>query len=125
MSADRAFPVEELAEDDRERAEEMARELAAIRERLAEVPASTVVANHVMGLYELGAIHLGQPEPDFVEATVAIDAMAAIIDRLPGRLGDDEAVLRESLAQLRLAFVTLKDQRAQSAVAAARAGGKE
>ena len=37
--------------------------------------------------------------------------MAAIIDRLPGRLGDDEATLRESLAQLRLAFVMLQDRR--------------
>ena len=112
MSADSAFPDTELTEQDRERAESVARELAEIRERLAQVPAATVVANHVMGLYELGAIHLSQPSPDFAEATVAIDAMGAILDRLPGRLGDDESVLRDSLTQLRLAFVRLKDQAA-------------
>jgi len=63
-----------------------------------------------MGLYELGAIHLSQDPPSFSEATIAIDAMAALIDRLPGRLGDDEATLRESLAQLRMAFVMLRDR---------------
>ena len=67
--------------------------MAAVRDRLAQVPAATVVANHAMGLYELGAIHLSQDPPSFSEATIAIDAMAALIDRLPGRLGDDEATL--------------------------------
>ena len=102
-------------ETDREQAEELASEIAAVRARLARVPAATVVANHTMGLYELAAIHLSQDVPNFSEATLAIDAMAALIDRLQGRLGGDEATLRESLAQLRLAFVTLKDRSATSA----------
>jgi hypothetical protein len=89
-------------------AEDIARELAAARARVAAVPAATIVANHVMGLYELAAIHLGQETPDFTEATVAIDAMAAVLDRLPGRLGDEEDTLRHALSQLRLAFVSLK-----------------
>ena len=99
-------------DDDLERAESLASEIAAVRDRLAQVPAATVVANHAMGLYELGAIHLSQDPPSFSEATIAIDAMAALIDRLPGRLGDDEATLRESLAQLRMAFVMLRDRAA-------------
>jgi hypothetical protein len=103
---------EDLDEDERERAEALAAEMAAVRDRVAQVPAATVVANHAMGLYELGAIHLSQDPPSFSEATIAIDAMAALIDRLPGRLGDDEATLRESLAQLRMAFVTLRDRAA-------------
>jgi hypothetical protein len=93
-------------------AESLAGEMAAARARLAQVPASTVVANHAMGLYELAAIHLSQEPPSFGEATIAIDAMAALIDRLPGRLGDDEATLRESLSQLRMAFVVLRDRAA-------------
>jgi hypothetical protein len=32
--------------------------VAEARRRLAEVPASIVVANHAMGLFELAAIHL-------------------------------------------------------------------
>ena len=101
-----------IDEDERELAESLASEMAAVRDRLAQVPAATVVANHAMGLYELGAIHLSQDPPSFGEATIAIDAMAALIDRLPGRLGDDEATLRESLAQLRMAFVMLRDRAA-------------
>ena len=93
-------------------AESLASEMAAARDRLVQVPAATVVANHAMGLYELAAIHLSQQPPNFGEATVAIDAMAALIDRLPGRLGDDEATLRESLSQLRMAFVVLRDRAA-------------
>jgi hypothetical protein len=105
---------DDLDETDREQAEAVASEIAAVRARLARVPAATVVANHTMGLYELAAIHLSQDVPNFSEATLAIDAMAALIDRLQGRLGADEATLRESLAQLRLAFVTLKDRSASS-----------
>jgi hypothetical protein len=101
-----------LDDDDSELAESLASEMAAARDRLAQVPAATVVANHAMGLYELGAIHLSQDPPSFTEATIAIDAMAALIDRLPGRLGDDEATLRESLAHLRMAFVMLRDRAA-------------
>jgi hypothetical protein len=104
-----------IDEDERERAESLAAEMAAVRDRLAQVPAATVVANHAMGLYELGAIHLSQDPPSFSEATIAIDAMAALIDRLPGRLGDDEATLRESLTQLRMAFVMLRDRAAAAA----------
>jgi hypothetical protein len=93
-------------------AESLAGEMAAARARLARVPAATVVANHAMGLYELAAIHLSQEPPNFAEATTAIDAMAALVDRLPGRLGDDEPTLRESLSQLRMAFVVLRDRAA-------------
>ena len=45
------------------------------------------------------------PEPDLVQASVAIDALAAIVETLGSRLGDDESTLRDALAQLRLAFV--------------------
>lgn len=83
----------------------MAAEMAQVREQLASVPAAVVVANHAMGLYELAAIHLSQQPPNLPEARVAIDAFAALIDTLKGRLGDDEPVLIDALAQLRLAFV--------------------
>ena len=53
------------------------RALSDARARLAEVPAQTVVVNHVMGLYELAAIHLGASPPRLGEASLAIDASAA------------------------------------------------
>lgn len=101
--------LEDLTPEERAEAEAIAEQMAAVREQLASTPAAVVVANHVMGLYELAAIHLSQDPPAFTEATVAIDAMAAVIDALPGRLGDAEATLRDALSQIRLAFVQLRD----------------
>ena len=79
-----------------------------IRQQVASVPASQVVANHAMGLYELAAIHLSQSPPNFSEASVAIDALAAVVDGVAGRLGEVEPTLRDALAQIRLAFVQLR-----------------
>lgn len=105
--------AEELSPEDEERARAMAEQLAEAQRRLAEVPAAVVVANHVMGLFELGAIHLGQRPPNLPEARVAIDAMGAVLDALAGRLGDDEATLRSALDQIRLAYVQLQSQAGQ------------
>jgi hypothetical protein len=86
----------------------MLAELEDARQRLASVPAAQVVANHAMGLFELGAIHLSQQPPNLSEATLAIDAMAAVVDGVGDRLGPNASVLRDALAQIRLAFVSLK-----------------
>jgi hypothetical protein len=83
-------------------------ELAALRDQLARTPAAVVVANHCLGLWELAALHLSLQPPQLDEAAVAIDALGALVERLEGRLGDEEATLREALAQLRLAFVQVK-----------------
>ena len=100
--------MEALSPEDREKAEAMAREMAAVQEQLASAPASVVVANHLMGFYELAAIHLSQPPPHLSEASVAIDALAAVVDTLPGRLGEAEATMRDALHQIRLAYVAVE-----------------
>ena len=100
--------LDDLSPEERERAEEALQALAETRERLLEVPAETVVANHAMGLYELAALHLANQPPNFSEATIAIDALAALLDGMAGRLSESEPILREGLAQIRMAFVTLK-----------------
>jgi len=79
------------------------------RRRLAEVPAQVVVANHAMGLYELAAIHLGAAPPDLREAALAIDASACLVEGLDERLGPDHVTLRDALANIRLAFVQIKN----------------
>ena len=99
---------DDLSDEDRARLEAMAQEMAEVRQQLLQVPASTVVANHVMGLYELAAIHLSAQPPNLGEGRVAIDAMAGVVENLAGRLGENEPVLRDALAQLRLAFVQLQ-----------------
>ena len=84
--------------------------LAEARARLAETPATVVVANHVVGLYELAAIHLGANPPRFDDARLAIDALAAIVDSLGDRLGDDYSTFKDALANIRLVYVKLTSE---------------
>ena len=88
---------------------EAAEALAETRQRLAEVPAEIVVVNHVMGLYELAAIHLSAQPPRLFEAALAIDSVACLVEGLEGRLGDEEATLKLALDNIRIAFVQIKD----------------
>jgi hypothetical protein len=90
------------------------RAMAETRARLAEVPAEVVVTNHVMGLYELAAIHLSATPPDLRQSALAIDAVACLVDGLGTRLGDDAATMQDALANIRLAFVQIKSQFAES-----------
>jgi hypothetical protein len=80
------------------------------RRRVAEVPAEVVVTNHVMGLYELAAIHLSADEPDLRSAALAIDAVACLVDGLGDRLGPEVGTLRDALANMRLAYVEVKSR---------------
>lgn len=82
-------------------------ELAAMQEEVATTPASVVIANHAVGLFQLAAIHLNRQPPNLAEGRLAIDAMAALVEGMAGRLGDEEQPLRDGLAQLRMAFVQL------------------
>ena len=79
-------------------------ELAAMR----NTPAAVVIGNHAIHMFELARIHLTAEPPNFEDAQLAIDAMAAIVEGLAGRLGDDERTLADGLAQIRLAFVQIK-----------------
>jgi hypothetical protein len=109
-TADRpsAGPEEELSDEEREQFEAMAAEMAEVKRRLASVPAAQVIANHAIGLFELAAIHLQASPPNFAEASLTIDALAAIVDGLGPRLEGHELALRDALSQIRLAFVQLK-----------------
>jgi hypothetical protein len=88
--------------------EEAQRAMAEARARLADVPAEVVITNHVMGLYELAAIHLSSTPPDLVQSALAIDAVACLVDGLGDRLGDDAPTMRDALNNIRLAFVQIK-----------------
>jgi hypothetical protein len=85
------------------------------RERLAQVPAEVVVTNHVMGLYELAAIHLSAPTPDLQSAALAIDAVACLVDGLGDRIGEHAPTMRDALANIRMAFVQIKSASAAPA----------
>jgi hypothetical protein len=78
------------------------------RARLADVPAEVVITNHVMGLYELAAIHLSGSPPDLRQAALAIDSVACLVDGLGDRLGPEAPTMRDALNNIRLAFVQIK-----------------
>lgn len=84
------------------------RALDEARARLADVPADVVVVNHVMGLYELAAIHLSATPPRLPEAALAIDAVACLVEGLGERLGPEHDTLSAALSNIRIAFVQVK-----------------
>lgn len=84
------------------------------RHRLADIPAETVVSNHVMGLYELAAIHLSAEPPSLREAALAIDAVGCLVEGLGDRLGPDSETLTNALSNIRLAFVQIKSNATSS-----------
>ena len=79
-----------------------------VRSRLAEVPVEVVVTNHVMGLYELAAIHLSAKPPNLPAASLAIDAVGILVEGLGDRLGPDTPTLRAALSNIRMAFVSIR-----------------
>ena len=89
--------------------EEVEAALAEAKDVLA-VPVLEHVGRHAMALFELAALHLerqsvtGEP-PDLAEASLAIDAMAALVEGMGEKLGKYRSMLSDALAQLRLAYV--------------------
>jgi hypothetical protein len=100
--------AEELDDEAIDAIEEAQRAMAEARSRLSEVPAEVVVTNHVMGLYELAAIHLSADPPDLAQSALAIDAVACLVDGLGDRLGPEAQTMRDALNNIRLAFVQIK-----------------
>ena len=98
----------QLSAEEREQLAAMQAQMTEVREQLLSAPASVVIANHAMGVYELAAIHLTAERPNLTEAVLAIDALSALVSGLEGRLGDAEHTLREALAQLRAAYLEVK-----------------
>ena len=79
--------------------------VAEARRRLAEVPASVVVTNHAMGLFELAAIHLSAEPARLSDAQLAIDSLGLLVDGLGERLGEHYETLQAALGNIRLVYV--------------------
>ena len=95
--------------------EEQVREALA---RLASTPVAAILADHAIRLHELAVLHLGlsaERAESLGEAALAIDGMAALVDGLGDRLGDAARPLADALAQLRLAFVQVTQERSGGA----------
>ncbi len=108
--AEAGIDVDQLTPEQIQEAGAMLAEMGRVRQEMLSVPAADVIANHLMGIYELAAIHLGENPPNFAEASVAIEALRAVVERLGKEFGENEAVLRQALSQLQMTFVQLKEQ---------------
>ncbi len=100
----------DLSPEDQAQLEAMQAEMEQVRQQLLEAPASVVIANHAMGMYELAAIHLTADTPKLAEAVLAIDGLTALVEGLAGRLGDAEPTLTEALVQLKSAYLEVKQR---------------
>ena len=101
-------PAGSAATGEGDAAEQLEAELAEVQQQLLETPASVIIANHCIGLFQLAALHLNHQPANLVDSQLAIDALGAIVEGLGDRLGKDEEPLRDALAQIRLAFVQIK-----------------
>jgi hypothetical protein len=91
----------------------LAEELRRVRAELAATPVVDILANHAVGMWQLAVLHLTPEEgasPNLDEASLAIDALAALVETLGDRLGQHADPLRDALAQLRLAFVQVRER---------------
>jgi Domain of unknown function (DUF1844) len=94
--------------------------LEQMREQLASVSASDIVAEAAVPLVTLAYVRLGLPPNeneryrDLEAARLLIDALAGLLDGVQGRLGAVEAELRKALADLQLGYSdVLRHQAAQ------------
>jgi hypothetical protein len=97
------------AEIDPETAAAMEEQLREAQEQLLSVPAGQIVANHVIGLFELAALHLRVDPPNLEEARLPIDAMGILVEQLGDQLPEHQT-LSAALHQIRLAFVEVQNQ---------------
>ena len=97
------------SEIDPETAAAMEQQLREAQEQLLSVPASQIVANHVIGLFELAALHLRVDPPNLDEARLPIDAMGILVEQLGDQLPEHQT-LAAALHQIRLAFVEVQNQ---------------
>ena len=93
--------------------EEVQAALAEAR-RVLHTPVIEHIGGHAMALFELAALHLeregatgGEEKPDLGEASLAIDAMAALVEGLGDKLQPYRGQLESALNQLRMAYVEL------------------
>ena len=107
-----AEPMPGLAGDpdiDPDTAAAMQQQLIEAQEQLLSVPAGQIVANHVIGLFELAALHLRVDPPNLEEARLPIDAMGILVEQRGDQLPEHQT-LSAALHQIRLAFVEVQNQ---------------
>ena len=55
--------------------------LSDLEKQIRSTPVQDIIANHCYGLFQLAAIHLSSVPPNMKDASLAIDAMTAVIQK--------------------------------------------
>jgi hypothetical protein len=92
-------------------------QISQMRAELLATPARDVIGNHIVGFYELASVHLSEAaqgegadrEARLREASLCIDAMAAVVQGLGDRLDTHAEPLQAALAQMQMAFTQVKN----------------
>ncbi|WP_419920476.1 hypothetical protein [Candidatus Poriferisodalis sp.] len=92
---------------------EMEAQLREAQEQLTSVPAAEIVQNHMMGLFELAALHLRREPPDLAEARLPIDALGLLVENLADQLPAGETLMG-ALQQIRVAYVEIHKRQAEA-----------
>lgn len=101
--------LDSLGDEERDRLRAELAEMMRVRREVAATPASEMLTNHMMRLFDLATIYLEGDPPAFTDASTVIEAFRAMLDALGDRLGDSEDTMREALGQLQMLFVQVKD----------------
>ena len=80
-------------------------EMRAMAQQIAETPSRDWVLNTAVTLANVAGTKLDLGE--VADAQLAIDALGALVETLGPRLGEAEAPLRQTLAQLRMAYAQM------------------
>jgi hypothetical protein len=101
--------LDSLSDEERDQLRAELAEMMRVRREVAATPASEMLTNHMMRLFDLATIYLEDNPPAFSDASTVIEAFRAMLDALGDRLGDSEDTMREALGQLQMLFVQVKD----------------
>jgi hypothetical protein len=104
--------LDSLSDEERDQLRSELAEMMRVRREVAATPASEMLTNHMMRLFDLATIYLEDNPPAFQDASTVIEAFRAMLDALGDRLGDSEDTMREALGQLQMLFVQVKDAHA-------------
>lgn len=101
--------LDSLSNEERDQLRAELAEMMRVRREVAATPASEMLTNHMMRLFDLATIYLEGDPPAFTDASTVIEAFRAMLNALGDRLGESEDTMREALGQLQMLFVQVKD----------------
>ena len=111
---------------DPETAAAMDEQMRQAQEQLIALPSSQVVANHIIGFFELALLHLRRDPPALDQARLPIDAMALLVSELGSEFEPEiTQALNTALQQIQMAFVSGQNQAAGTDGGAGGAAGGE